>query len=195
MSASTAPYVHPTAIVEEGAILGSGCKIWHFCHVMPGAQIGARSSIGQNGFVGKGVKIGAGCKLQNNISVYERVELEDDVFVGPSAVFTNVRNPRAFIERKNEYQLTLIRKGVSIGANATIVCGVTVGRFAFIGAGAVVTKDVPEYGLILGNPGRRKGWVSRAGRVLGADLRCPETGEQYAERDGVLAPIGGKDQG
>jgi UDP-2-acetamido-3-amino-2,3-dideoxy-glucuronate N-acetyltransferase len=141
--------------------------------------------------VGKNVEIGAGCKLQNNISVYERVVLEDDVFVGPSAVFTNVRTPRAFVERKNEYQETRIRKGASIGANATIVCGVTVGCYAFIGAGAVVTRDVPDYALMVGTPARRRGWVSRVGRVLGPDLVCPDTGERYHEADGGLELAGG----
>jgi len=181
-----APYVHPSAIVADGATLGPGAKVWHFCHVMTGASIGARTSVGQNCFIGKGVKIGAGCKLQNNNSVYERVTLEDEVFAGPSAVFTNVRSPRAFIERKHEYEETLIRRGASIGANATIVCGVTVGRYAFVGAGAVVTRDVPDFALVVGTPARRKGWVSRVGRVLRADLVCPETGERYAEVDGVL---------
>lgn len=185
------PFVHPTSIVADGARLGPGVKVWHFCHVMAGAEIGEKSSLGQNCFVAKNVRIGARCKLQNNISVYERVELEDDVFVGPSAVFTNVRNPRAFVERKHEYELTRIRRGASIGANATIVCGVTVGCYAFIGAGAVVTKDVPDYALVLGAPGRRKGWVSRVGRVLGPDLVCPETGERYREMDGRLEPAGG----
>lgn len=188
MTASKPPFIHPSAIVDDGAILGPGVRVWHFCHVMSGSEIGENSSIGQNCFVGRSVRIGKGCKLQNNISVYEQVTLEDGVFVGPSAVFTNVRNPRAFIERKHEYAPTLVRTGASIGANATVVCGVTVGAYAFIGAGAVVTRDVPDYALITGVPGRRTGWVSRAGRVLGPDLVCPETGERYREQDGRLIP-------
>jgi UDP-2-acetamido-3-amino-2,3-dideoxy-glucuronate N-acetyltransferase len=189
MTQPTLPSVHPTAIVGPKVSLGLGSKIWHFCHVMDGATIGAGTSVGQNCFIAKNVVIGARCKLQNNISVYERVTLEDDVFCGPSMVFTNVLSPRAFIERKHEYAPTLVKQGASLGANCTIVCGVTIGRYAFVGAGAVVTKDVPDYGLVVGVPARRTGWVSRVGRKLGKDLVCPETGEKYALRDGVLVAV------
>ncbi len=183
------PYVHPSSIVAADASLGAGVKVWHFCHVMAGAVIGDRTTIGQNCFVAAGVKIGSGCKLQNNISIYQGVTLEDEVFVGPSAVFTNVVTPRAFMIRRDEFAPTLVKRGVSIGANSTIVCGHTIGEYALIGAGAVVTSNVPAYALMLGVPARRRGWVSRVGRVLGADLVCPETGERYQERDGLLTPL------
>lgn len=185
---SDKPYfAHPTAIVDEPTSIGAGTRIWHFCHVMPKAQIGERCSFGQNVFIGGGVKIGANVKVQNNVSLYEGVELEDDVFCGPSCVFTNVVNPRSEIIRKNEYQRTIVRRGATIGANATIVCGSVIGRYAFIGAGAVVSKgDVPDYALMLGVPARRRGWVSRHGHVLGAPdatgvMRCPESGWAYRE--------------
>jgi len=182
-------YIHPTSVVAPEALLGSGVKVWHYCHVMPRAKLGAGTSIGQNCFVAEGVQVGAGCKLQNNVSLYQGVTLEDSVFVGPSAVFTNVVTPRAFIIRRDEFAPTLVRKGATIGANATVVCGVTIGRYALIAAGAVITADVPDYALMMGVPARRKGWVSRVGRVLGADLTCPETGERYQEQDGLLVAL------
>jgi UDP-2-acetamido-3-amino-2,3-dideoxy-glucuronate N-acetyltransferase len=185
-------FVHPTALVDAPANIGPGTKIWHFCHVMPGARIGPNCSFGQNVFIGGGVSIGANVKVQNNVSLYDGVELEDDVFCGPSCVFTNVTNPRSEIVRKSEYKVTRVLRGATIGANATIVCGSTVGRYAFIGAGAVVSKgEVPDYALMLGVPARRKGWVSRHGHVLGSPdaegvMRCPETGWRYQETKGTL---------
>jgi len=159
-------WAHPTALVDEPASIGSGTKIWHFCHVMSGAQIGPRCSLGQNVFVGARAIVGAGCKIQNNVSLYDAVVLEDEVFVGPSAVFTNVVNPRAFVERKREYRQTVIRRGATIGANATVVCGHEVGAYAFVAAGAVVTRDVPPHALVKGVPARHAGWVCRCGTVL-----------------------------
>jgi UDP-2-acetamido-3-amino-2,3-dideoxy-glucuronate N-acetyltransferase len=159
-------WAHPTAVVDQPIEIGEGTKIWHFCHVMSGARIGARCSLGQNVFVGARAVVGAGCKIQNNVSLYDAVTLEDDVFVGPSAVFTNVVNPRAFIVRKDEYRPTLVRRGASIGANATIVCGHQIGEYAFVGAGAVVTRDVPAHALVKGVPARAAGWVCRCGVSL-----------------------------
>ena len=182
-------FLHPSAVVDDGADIGAGCKIWHFCHISSGARLGPRCILGQNVMIGPRVVLGAGCKVQNNVSIYEAVTLEDEVFCGPSCVFTNVLTPRAFVERKSEFAPTLVKRGATIGANATIVCGVTIGRYALIGAGAVVTKDVPDYALALGNPARRRGWVSRTGEVLGRDLVCPRTGERYRERDGILEPL------
>ncbi len=179
-------YIHETACVDSGAKIGAGTKIWHFCHVMPGAQIGNNCVLGQNVFMGSKAVLGNGVKVQNNVSLYDSVIIEDDVFCGPSCVFTNVVNPRAFVERKTEYLETRVKKGASIGANATIVCGVTIGEYAFIGAGAVVTKDVKPYALMVGIPAVQKGWVSRQGVVLGDDLTCPETGEQYEVIDNQL---------
>jgi UDP-2-acetamido-3-amino-2,3-dideoxy-glucuronate N-acetyltransferase len=182
--------IHPTAIVDEGAVLGPGTRVWHFAHVLPGTRIGARCVLAQNCMVGPDVVVGDGCKIQNNVSIYRGVTLEDDVFCGPSMVFTNVLTPRAFVERKDEFLPTLVRKGATIGANATVVCGVTVGRYAMVGAGAVVTRDVPDHALVLGNPARRRGWVSRTGEVLGPDLVCPRTGERYRETDaGLEGPL------
>src|SRR5512139_314251 len=152
-------FVHPTAMVDEGAEIGIGTKIWHFSHIMQGAKIGENCIIGQNVFIGSGVILGNNIKVQNNVSIYDGVILEDDVFCGPSMVFTNVFNPRSFISRKKEFRKTLVKKGATIGANVTIICGNTVGKFAFIGAGSVVTKDVPDYALVYGNPGETKGWV------------------------------------
>jgi UDP-2-acetamido-3-amino-2,3-dideoxy-glucuronate N-acetyltransferase len=159
-------WAHPSAIIDQPAQIGSATKIWHFSHVMAGARIGARCSLGQNVFVGGASVIGNGCKIQNNVSVYDAVVLEDDVFVGPSAVFTNVANPRAFVNRKHAYGNTRVERGATIGANATVVCGVTIGAYALIGAGAVVTRDVPGYALMLGVPARLSGWVCRCGEVL-----------------------------
>lgn len=155
--------IHPSAVVDAGAQIGEGTRIWHFSHVMPGAVIGANCIIGQNSFIDNNVVVGNNCKIQNNVSLYNGVVFEDDVFIGPSVVFTNVINPRAFIERKSEFKSTRICRGASIGANATIVCGVTIGEYALIGAGAVVTKDVPPYALVVGNPARIIGQVDREG--------------------------------
>ena len=162
----TAVTIHPTAIVDAGAIIGNGTRIWHFCHVMPTAVIGANCNLGQNVFIDNKVTIGDGVKIQNNVSVYNGVTIEEDVFVGPSVVFTNVINPRSFIERKNEFKPTLLKKGATIGANATIICGISIGEYAMIGAGTVVTKDVAPYALVIGNPGRQVGSVNKEGEEI-----------------------------
>ena len=182
----TEPFVHESAYVDEGATVGAGTRIWHFCHVMPGAVIGERCSLGQNVVVMNGTRLGNNVKVQNNVSIYEGVEIEDDVFCGPSMVFTNVINPRSHIPRRHEYQRTLVRRGASIGANATIVCGVTLGEYAFVGAGSVVTRDVPAFGLVVGVPGRRVGWICQCGEQLrmwtGAapvGAECPACGSKY----------------
>ena len=176
-------FIHPTAVIDEGAQIGASTRIWHFCHLMPGSRIGERCVLGQNVFVDNNALIGNGVKIQNNVSVYNGVELEDDVFLGPSMVFTNVINPRSFIERKQEFRKTLIRKGATIGANATILCGIEIGAYAMVGAGAVVTKSVPDYALMTGNPARQTGWVSKAGNTLHFDEKgvaiCPESGGTY----------------
>ena len=185
-------FVHESSYVDAGAQIGRDTKIWHFCHVMPGAVIGERCSLGQNVVVMPGTRIGNNVKIQNNVSIYEGVVLEDDVFCGPSCVFTNVLNPRAHVSRKHEYRKTLVKRGSSIGANATIVCGVTLGEYAFIGAGAVVTADVPAFGLMLGVPARRVGWMCQCGErlaVAGGRSACPACGATYAESNGVLRPI------
>lgn len=179
-------FVHPTAVVDEGAVIGKGTKIWHFSHVMKGAQIGERCVLGQNVNVDSGTKIGNNVKIQNNVSIYTGAEVEDDVFLGPSCVLTNVTNPRSQVNRHSLYEKTIIRRGATVGANATIVCGVTLGRYCFVGAGAVVTKDVPDYALVLGNPARQKGWMSRHGHVLKNSetdgvMVCPESGYRYRE--------------
>ncbi|MEX2178037.1 MAG: acyltransferase [Gemmatimonadaceae bacterium] len=179
----TAPdvFIHESSYVDDGARIGAGTRIWHFCHVMPGAVIGERCSLGQNVVVMNRVRLGNNVKVQNNVSIYEGVELEDDVFCGPSMVFTNVMNPRSHVSRKDEYRRTLVRRGSSIGANATIVCGVTLGEYSFIGAGAVVTGDVPDYALMVGVPARRLGWMCHCGERL-ADSgtgRCAACGTAY----------------
>ena len=179
-----APYfAHPTAVIDAPCTIGPGTKIWHFCHVSAGAVIGRDCSFGQNCFVAPRVRIGNGCKIQNNVSIYEGVELEDGVFCGPSMVFTNVMNPRSEVNRKNEYRPTQVRRGATIGANATIVCGVTLGQYCFIGAGAVVTADVPDFALVVGVPGEVKGWMSKHGERLTFDAAgwavCPITAERY----------------
>jgi UDP-2-acetamido-3-amino-2,3-dideoxy-glucuronate N-acetyltransferase len=185
--------IHPSAIVDEGAVLGADCRVWHFVHISAGARIGARCSFGQNVYVGNDVAIGNDVKIQNNVSVYDAVTLEDEVFCGPSMVFTNVYNPRAAVPRKAEYRRTLVRRGATLGANCTIVCGVTVGAHAFVGAGAVVNRDVPAFALMAGVPARQIGWMSRHGERLAlpltgdAQARCPATGERYVLRDGVCA--------
>ena len=167
-------FVHASAYVDEGARLGPGTRVWHFCHVLGGAEIGARCSLGQNVVVMNGVRIGDDVKIQNNVSIYEGVEIEDDVFCGPSMVFTNVINPRSHVSRKHEYRRTLVRRGASIGANATIVCGATLGRYAFVGAGAVVTRDVPDFALVVGVPARQAGWMCACGEQLPAPLAAPD---------------------
>jgi UDP-2-acetamido-3-amino-2,3-dideoxy-glucuronate N-acetyltransferase len=172
-------YSHETAIIDQGAIIGCRTKIWHFCHIMSGAKIGSDCSLGQNVYVGGKAIIGNNAKIQNNVSVYDSVEIEDDVFCGPSCVFTNVINPRASVNRKTEYLKTRVERGVTIGANATIICGVTIGRFSFIGAGAVITKNVKPFALMIGVPARQVGWVSHTGAKLDASLVCPETGRKY----------------
>lgn len=177
--------IHPSAIVDEGATIGPGSRVWHFVHVCAGAQIGRDVSMGQGVFVGNRVVIGDRCKIQNNVSIYDDVELEDGVFCGPSAVFTNVFNPRAQVERKDEYRRTLVREGATLGANCTIVCGTTIGRYAFVGAGAVVTADIPDFALVAGVPARRIGWMSANGQRLDlpasgcATATCAATGEAY----------------
>jgi len=174
---------HPTAIIDEGCRIGEKTRIWHFSHIMPGSEIGSNCNIGQNVFIAAGVKIGNNVKVQNNVSLYEGVICEDDVFIGPSVVFTNVLNPRSAISRKHEYKETIIRKGASIGANATIVCGVEIGAYAFIGAGAVVIKSIPAYALVVGTPAVQKGWMSEYGQRLVFDATgkasCTESGQQY----------------
>lgn len=182
--------IHVSSYVDEGAIIGKGTKIWHFCHILPGTVIGENCSLGQNVMVGPRVKVGNGCKIQNNVALYDGVELADDVFCGPSCVFTNVNNPRANVSRKNEFRTTPIGRGASIGANATIVCGHALGEYCFIGAGSVVTKDVPDFGLMVGNPARLIGWMSRAGERLESGLTCPRTGERYALFGGALVLVG-----
>lgn len=174
---------HPTAVVDEGCTIGEGTRIWHFSHILPGTVIGAGCNLGQNVVVGPDVTIGRGCKIQNNVSVYKGVTLEDDVFCGPSMVFTNVFNPRANIRRMDEARPTLVRHGASLGANSTVVCGVTIGRYAFVGAGAVITRDVPDHALVYGNPARQHGWVCECGEKLTAGLVCPACGLRYM-RDG-----------
>jgi UDP-2-acetamido-3-amino-2,3-dideoxy-glucuronate N-acetyltransferase len=178
-------FVHESSYVDEGAVVGAGTKIWHFCHVMPGAVIGERCNLGQNVVVMNGVRLGNNVKVQNNVSIYEGVVLEDDVFCGPSMVFTNVMNPRSHVSRKNEYRQTLVRRGSSIGANATIVCGVTLGEYSFVGAGAVVNADVPAYGLVVGVPAKRIGWMCQCGERLaeGGAGTCRVCGSSY-ERSG-----------
>ena len=184
-------FVHESSYVDDDVIIGAGTKIWHFCHVLPESEIGESCSFGQNCVIGPRVKIGNNVKVQNNISIYEGVEIEDDVFLGPSCVLTNVTNPRSQVLRKSLYEKTLLRRGCSIGANATIVCGITIGRYAFVGAGAVVHHDVPDYALMLGVPAKQRGWMSRHGHVLkdqDADgvMVCPESGLRYRSQNNKL---------
>ena len=188
-------WCHESAITDNGATLGEGTKVWHFSHVCSGAVIGERCSLGQNVFIGNRVVIGNRCKIQNNVSIYDNVTLEDDVFCGPSMVFTNVYNPRAAIVRKEEYRSTLIRKGTTLGANCTVVCGVTIGRYAFIGAGAVINKDVLDYALMVGVPARQIGWMSEYGEQLDlplsgyAETRCSQTRQRYRLNGQQLAAL------
>lgn len=185
-------FVHESSYVDEGAVVGTGSKIWHFSHIMPGAVIGERCNLGQNVVVMPKTRLGNDVKVQNNVSIYEGVTLEDDVFCGPSCVFTNVINPRSHVSRKAEYKPTLVRRGATIGANATIVCGVTLGEYAFIGAGAVIATDVPAYGLMVGVPARRIGWMCQCGvrlKVEQGRAVCGACGSMYVENGGSLAPI------
>lgn len=185
-------FVHPSAVVDEGAIIGANSKIWHFCHLMPGCELGDDCSLGQNVFVASGVTLGRNCKVQNNVSLYAGVRCGDFVFIGPSAVFTNVLNPRSAVNRRGEYLPTVLENGVTIGANAVIVCGTTLHAYAFVGAGSVVTRDVPAYALVVGNPAKQVGWMSAAGGRLAFDAAgnatCPERGDAYKLRDGTVSP-------
>jgi UDP-2-acetamido-3-amino-2,3-dideoxy-glucuronate N-acetyltransferase len=185
-------FVHPSSYVDERVTIGKGTRIWYFCHVMADARIGENCNIGQNVFIGRGVKIGNGVKIQNNVSVYEGVELEDCVFCGPSMVFTNVMNPRSHVERKSEFQRTLVRRGATIGANATILCGLTIGEYAFVGAGAVVTKDVPSYAIVVGNPARPAGWMCQCGvriEFSANSATCSACGKRYRKKGEAVAPL------
>jgi UDP-2-acetamido-3-amino-2,3-dideoxy-glucuronate N-acetyltransferase len=176
----SAARVHETAVVDPGAVLGEDTRVWHFCHISEGARIGARCVLGQNVFVGPGVQVGDGVKIQNNVSVYAGVTIEDEVFLGPSCVFTNVLTPRAHVERKDEFGLTRVGRGATVGANATIVCGHDIGQYALIGAGSVVTKNIPAHALVVGNPAHRVGWACRCGEVLrGDEGHCSRCGDRY----------------
>ena len=180
-------FAHETAIVDEPCEIGAGTHVWHYSHIMAGSRVGARCNLGQNVYIDRDVVVGDGCKVQNNVSVYKGVTLEDDVFCGPSVVFTNVMNPRAFIERKHEFRVTLIRRGATLGANSTIVCGITIGEYAMVGAGSVVTSPVPAHALVVGTPARQVGWVCRCGEKL-KELACDRCGLKYTEDHGSLQP-------
>lgn len=186
-------YVHPSSVIDDGCFIGTGTKIWHFSHIMSKCRIGMNCNLGQNVVVSPEVVLGNNVKVQNNVSIYTGVICEDDVFLGPSMVFTNVTNPRSAVNRKSEYKKTLVRKGASIGANATIICGIEIGEYAFIAAGAVVTKDVPAYALVMGNPARQKGWMSAYGQKLEFDVSglavCAESKEQYRLCNGVVSKV------
>ena len=186
-------FAHETAVIDEGCLIGEGTRIWHFSHIMTGASIGKSCNLGQNVVVSPDVVLGNNVKVQNNVSIYTGVICEDDVFLGPSMVFTNVTNPRSAVVRKDQYKKTLVKKGATIGANATIICGITIGEFAFIGAGAVVNKDVAPYALVVGNPARHIGWMSEYGHRLHFDetgiARCPESNERYRLQEGAVVKI------
>jgi UDP-2-acetamido-3-amino-2,3-dideoxy-glucuronate N-acetyltransferase len=186
-------FAHPTAVIDEGCEIGLGTKIWHFSHIMPNCRIGDNCNIGQNVVVSSEVVLGKNVKVQNNVSIYSGVVCEDDVFLGPSMVFTNVTNPRSAVNRKNQYAKTAVKRGASIGANATIVCGHDIGEYAFIGAGAVVTKNVPDFALVIGNPAKQTGWMSEYGHKLNFDKNgqaiCPESGEKYFLKEGKVKKI------
>lgn len=186
-------YAHPTAIIDAGCIIGEGTRIWHFSHIMPDCTIGNDCNLGQNVVISPGVVLGNNVKIQNNVSVYTGVVCEDDVFLGPSCVFTNVINPRSAVNRRGQYSSTRVGKGASIGANATVVCGHDIGKYAFIGAGAVVTKNIPDYALVVGNPARQTGWMSEYGHRLEFNTAgiavCPESGEQYRLKEGSVSKI------
>ena len=186
-------FAHETAVIDDGCIIGKGTRVWHFTHIMQGCEIGENCNFGQNVVVSPGVKLGDNVKVQNNVSIYTGVICEEDVFLGPSMVFTNVTNPRSAVVRREQYEQTLVRKGASIGANATIICGHEIGQFAFIGAGAVVTKDVPPYALIIGNPGKQVGWMSEFGHRLNFDADgiaiCPESNERYQLQNRIVTKL------
>ncbi len=186
-------FAHPTAVIDEGCKIGKGTKIWHFSHIMTGAEIGENCNIGQNVVVSPGVKLGRNVKVQNNVSIYTGVICDEDVFLGPSMVFTNITNPRSQVIRKDSYVTTIVEKGASIGANATIVCGNIIGRYAFIGAGAVVTKDIKPYALVVGNPAKQTGWMSEYGHKLKFDVKgfavCPESKERYRLENDIVTKI------
>jgi len=193
MEQNKALFAHPSAIIDEGCIIGAGTKVWHFSHIMPGCTIGEGCNIGQNVVISPEVVLGNNVKIQNNVSIYTGVTCDDDVFLGPSCVFTNVTNPRSAVNRRGQYAKTHVGKGASIGANATIVCGHDIGQYAFIGAGAVVTKNVPDYALLVGNPARQTGWMSEYGHKLKFDAEgkatCPESGQVYELKDGTVKRI------
>ncbi len=186
----TSIFIHPSAIIDEGAQIGINTKVWHFAHLMPQAVVGPDCTIGQNVFIDNGVTLGKGVKIQNNVSVYKGVEIEDEVFIGPSVVFTNVINPRSFIERKAEFKQTIVHRGATIGANATILCGIELGKYCFIGAGAVVTKNVKPFSLVTGNPARHVGWISKMGYTLSfnnkGEATCKGSGEHYLMKDDYI---------
>lgn len=181
--------IHQTVWVDDHVQISRGVRIWHFCHISKNVKIGRQTTLGQNVMVGAGVSVGQNCKIQNNVSIYEGVKIENNVFCGPSCVFTNVLNPRAHVDRKHEFKQTHVKEGTTIGANATIICGTTLGSYCMIAAGAVVTKDIPDFALFAGVPARKMGWVSKAGEKLGKDLICPRTGEVYQEFNGLLLPV------